>query len=105
MVETSRVDKLFTRAPIKCLKGNFLRIEVPAESALDEMLKMIKRRALEIAALPTERREGRYEMIHDATRRASISNGQGEDEAGQTASSITNFVRAIVSIMDAGARR
>jgi S-adenosylmethionine:diacylglycerol 3-amino-3-carboxypropyl transferase len=65
---------------------------------------MIKRRALEIADLPAERREGRYEMIHDATRRASISNGQGEDEAVRTASSITSFVRAIV-IMDAGARR
>ena len=78
---------------------------MPAESALDEMLKMIKRRALEIAVLPAEQREGRYEMIHDATRRASIRIGQGEDEAVSTATSITRFVRAIVSIMDAGARR
>ena len=47
-----------------------------ATSALDEMLSMVKRRALEITALPIDRREGRYELIHDATRRASISIGQ-----------------------------
>jgi len=76
-----------------------------ATSALDEMLKMIKRRAVEIAALPVDRREGRFEMIHDAARRASISIGQGADEAAKTASSITGFVRAVVGIIDAGARQ
>ena len=44
-------------------------------------------------------------MIHDATRRASISIGQGADEAVQTASSITDFVRAIVGIIDASQAR
>ena len=75
-----------------------------ATSALDEMLSMVKRRALEITALPIDRREGRYELIHDATRRASISIGQQPIDAAATATSITEFVRAVVGILDAGAR-
>ena len=67
---------------------------MPANSALDEMLKMIRRRALEIAGLPVARREGRHEIIHDATRRASIGIGQGGDEAAKTANSVVGFVAA-----------
>ena len=73
-----------------------------ATSALDEMLSMVKRRALEITALPIDRREGRYELIHDATRRASINIGQQPIDASATATSITEFVRAVVGILDAG---
>jgi hypothetical protein len=75
-----------------------------ATSALDEMLSMVKRRALEISALPIDRREGRYEMIHDATRRASISIGQQPADAAVSATAITQFVRAVVGILDTGAR-
>jgi hypothetical protein len=75
-----------------------------ATSALDEMLNLVKRRALEITALPIDRREGRYELIHDATRRASINIGQQPIDAAATATSITEFVRAVVGIIDAGAQ-
>ena len=66
---------------------------------------MKRRRALDIAALPIDRREGLYETIHDACRRASIQIGQSDGEAAETATAIVDFVRAIVGIIDAGADR
>ena len=59
------------------------------KTALEEMLQLIQRRALDIAALPADRREGLYETIHDACRRASINIGQTDDQAAHTAAKIS----------------
>ena len=75
-----------------------------ARSALEEMLQLIQRRALDIAALPVDRREGLYETIHEACRRASIQIGQSDGDAAETATKIVDFVRAIVSMIDARSR-
>ena len=72
-----------------------------AETALEEMLQLIQRRAFDIAALPVDRREGLYETIHEASRRASMQIGQTGDEAADTATKIVDFVRVIVGMIEA----
>lgn len=76
-----------------------------AKTALEEMLQLIQRRAFDIAALPVDRREGLYETIHEACRRASMQIGQTADEATSTATRIVDFVRAIVGMIDAADRK
>jgi len=76
-----------------------------AKTALEEMLKLIQRRAFDIAALPVDRREGLYETIHEACRRASVQIGQTADEAANTATRIVDFVRVIVGMIEAADRK
>ena len=76
-----------------------------AKTALEEMLELIQWRALDIVALPADRRQGLYETIDEACRRASRQIGQSDAEAANTATKIVEFVRVIVGIIEAGADR
>jgi hypothetical protein len=76
-----------------------------ARTALEEMLQLIQRRAFDIGALPGDRREGLYETIHEACRRASMQIGQTSDEAAGTATTIVDFVRVTVCMIEAADRK
>jgi hypothetical protein len=71
-----------------------------AKTALEELLQLIQHRALAIASLPSERRQGAYETIHEAWRRASINIGQTDQEATETATKAVEFVRVIVAVIE-----
>ena len=72
------------------------------ETALEQMLRLIHRRALNLAALPEDEREIHYDVIRLSCCGAAEQIGQGPDKAAVTANNIVEFTRAMVGIIDAG---
>jgi hypothetical protein len=72
------------------------------ESALEEMLRLIHRRALNLAALPDDERDWHYDLIRLSCCGAAERIGQSPDAAAVTASNMVEFTRAMVGIIDAG---
>jgi hypothetical protein len=75
-----------------------------AAAALEEILHLILRRAMEIAALPADRREPHFESIHRSCRSAAKQIGQGSQKSVDTADKMVAFTVAIVGIIDEGLR-
>jgi hypothetical protein len=75
-----------------------------AEAALEEILNMILRRAMEIAALPADRRGPHYESIHGSCRGAAEHIGQSPEKSADTADKMVAFTVAIVGIVEEGLR-
>ena len=72
------------------------------ETALEELLNMMRRRTMNIAALPPDEREVHYELIYGSCRRAAEQIGQSSENAADTAEKMVEFTRAVVGIIDAG---
>jgi hypothetical protein len=74
-----------------------------AEAALEEILHMILRRAMEIAALPADQRELHYESIHRSCRGRRRTN-RSPEKSVDTADKMVAFTVAIVGIVEEGIR-
>jgi hypothetical protein len=72
------------------------------ETALEQMLRMIHRRALNLAALPEDERDMHYDRIRLSCCGAAEKIGQSPDEAAVTANNMVEFTRAMVGIIDTG---
>lgn len=70
------------------------------DTALEEMLRMIHRRALNLAALPEDERDMHYELIRLSCCGAAEQIGQSPDRAALTANNMVEFTRAMVGIID-----
>ena len=72
------------------------------ETALAQLLRMIHRRALKIAALPDDERDPHYDLIRLSCCGAAELIGQSPDKAAVTANSMVEFTRAMVGIIETG---
>ncbi|UVK37424.1 hypothetical protein LHFGNBLO_004462 [Mesorhizobium sp. AR10] len=72
------------------------------ETALAQLLRMIYRRALKLAALPEDERDLHYDRIRLSCCGAAERIGQNPDEAAATANSMVEFTRAMVGIIEVG---
>ena len=70
------------------------------ETALAQMLRMIHRRALNLASLPEDERDLQYDHIRLSCCGAAERIGQTPDRAAVTANNMVEFTRAIVDIID-----
>jgi hypothetical protein len=70
------------------------------ETALEEMLHMIQRRALNVSTLPDDERHLHYDLIRRSACRAAEQIGQNPDLAADTADKVVEFTRALVGIID-----
>ena len=75
------------------------------ETTLEEMLRMIHRRALNLAALPEDERDWHYDLIRLSCCGAAEQIGQSPAEAAITANNMVEFTRAMVGIIDAGSEQ
>jgi hypothetical protein len=78
------------------------RKRMSVETALEQMLQLIHRRALNLAALPEDERDIHYDLIRLSCCRAAEQIGQSPDKAAVTANNMVEFTRAMVGIIDAG---
>jgi len=69
---------------------------------LAQLLRMIHRRALKIAALPDDERDPHYDLIRLSCCGAAEQIGQSPDKAAVTANSMVEFTRAMVGIIELG---
>ena len=72
------------------------------ETALEQMLQMLHRRALKLAALPQDERNPQYDLIRLSCCGAAERIGQSPDEASETAKHMVEFTRAMVGIIERG---
>ena len=72
------------------------------ETALEQMLHMIHRRALNLAALPEDERDMHYDVIRLSCCGAAEQIGQSPDKAAVTANNMVEFTRAMVGLIEAG---
>jgi len=72
------------------------------ETALEQMLKMLHRRALKLAALPEDERGSQYDLIRLSCCGAAERIGQSPDKAAETANNMVEFTRAMVGIIERG---
>ena len=72
------------------------------ETALAQLLRMIHRRALNLAALPDDERDPHYDHIRLSCCGAAEQIGQSPDKAAITANSVVEFTRAMVGIIETG---
>jgi hypothetical protein len=72
------------------------------ETALAQLLRMIHRRALKLAALPDDERDPHYDLIRLSCCGAAELIGQSPDKAAVTANSMVEFTRAMVGIIETG---
>jgi hypothetical protein len=70
--------------------------------ALEQLLRLIHRRALNIAAFPEDERDSHYDLFRLSCCAAAENIGQGPDEAAITANDMVQFVRALVGIIEVG---
>ena len=70
------------------------------ETALEQMLQMLHRRALKLASLPEDERDLQYDLIRLSCCGAAEHIGQSPDRAAATANNIVEFTRAMVGIID-----
>jgi len=78
------------------------RKRMSVETALEQMLQMLHRRALKLAALPEDERDSQYDLIRLSCCGAAEHIGQSPDEAAITARNTVEFTRAMVSIIERG---
>jgi hypothetical protein len=71
-----------------------------AEAALAQMLQMIHRRALKLAALPENERNPQYDLIRLSCCGAAEKIGQSPDRAAMTAGYVVEFTRAMVDLIE-----
>jgi len=71
-----------------------------AETALAQLLRMLHRRAFNLAALPDDERDPHYDTMRRSCCGAAEHIGQSPDKAAITANSIVEFTRAIVGIIE-----
>lgn len=71
-----------------------------AETALAQLLRMLHRRAFNLAALPDDERDPYYDTIRRSCCGAAEHIGQSPDNAAITANSIVEFTRAMVGIIE-----
>ena len=72
------------------------------EMALERLLRMIHRRALNLAALPEDERDLHYDLIRLTCCGAAEQIGQSPDKAAITANNMVEFTRAMVEIIEIG---
>jgi hypothetical protein len=72
------------------------------ETALEQMLRLVHRRALNLAAMPEDERDIHYDLIRLSCCGAAEQIGQSPDKAAITANNMVEFTRAMVGIIDAG---
>ena len=72
------------------------------ETALEQMLQMLHRRALKLAGLPEDERDSQYDLIRLSCCGAAERIGQSPDEAAETANNMVEFTRAMVGIIERG---
>jgi len=72
------------------------------EIALEQLLRMIHRRALNLAALPEDERDLHYDLIRLSCCGAAEQLGQSPDKAAITANNMVEFTRAMVGIIEIG---
>jgi hypothetical protein len=76
-------------------------IRMSAEAALADMLRMIHRRALKLAALPEDERDPQYDLMRLSCCGAAERIGQSPDRAAMTAGYVVDFTRAMVDLIEA----
>src|SRR4051812_45115995 len=78
------------------------RKRMSVETALEQMLQMLHRRALKLAALPDDERDPHYDLIRLTCCGAAERIGQSPDKATETANNMVEFTRAMVGIIERG---
>lgn len=71
-------------------------------TALEQLLRLIHRRAMKLAALPEDERDLHYDLIRLSCCEAAEHIGQSPDTAAITANDMVEFVRAMVGIIEVG---
>ncbi|MBB6410769.1 hypothetical protein [Mesorhizobium sangaii] len=71
-------------------------------TALEQLLRLIHRRAMKLAALPEDERDLHYDLIRRSCCEAAENVGQSPDKAAITANDMVEFVRALVGIIEVG---
>lgn len=71
-------------------------------AALEQLLRLIHRRAMKLAALPEDERDLHYDLIRRTCCEAAEHIGQSPDRAAITANDMAQFVRALVGIIEMG---
>ena len=70
------------------------------ETALAQMLRLILRRALNLAVLPEDERDMQYDLLRRSCCGAAEQIGQSPDAAAATANSVVEFTRSVVGIIE-----
>ncbi|MER8575554.1 hypothetical protein NKH19_19340 [Mesorhizobium sp. M1338] len=71
-------------------------------AALEQLLRLIHRRAMKLAAMPEDERDSHYDLIRLSCCAAAERIGQSPDKAAITANDMVEFVRALVGIIEVG---
>ena len=71
-------------------------------AALEQLLRLIHRRAIKLAMLPEDERDSHYDRIRLSCCAAAEHIGQDPDRAAITANDMVEFVRALVGIIEVG---
>lgn len=71
-------------------------------TALEQLLRLIHRRAMKLAMLPEDERDCHYDRIRLSCCAAAEHIGQDPDRAAITANDMVEFVRALVGIIELG---
>lgn len=71
-------------------------------AALEQLLRLIYRRAMKLAMLPEDERDSHYDRIRLSCCAAAEHIGQDPDRAAVTANDMVEFVRALVGIIELG---
>ena len=71
-------------------------------TALEQLLRLIHRRAMKLAMLPEDERDSHYDRIRLSCCAAAEHIGQDPDRAAITANDMVEFIRALVGIIEMG---
>lgn len=71
-------------------------------AALEQLLRLIHRRAIKLSAMPEDERDSHYDLIRLSCCAAAERIGQSPDKAAITANDMVEFVRALVGIIEVG---
>ena len=66
----------------------------------DKIMEFIQRRAMEVVALPEDKREEHYNLVYKSCRSSALNLGQSPKEADQWADKTVEFTKALVSIIE-----
>jgi len=72
------------------------------EAALEQLLRLIHRRVMRLAAMPEDERGSHYDLIRLSCCAAAERIGQSPDKAAITANDMVEFVGALVAIIEIG---
>jgi hypothetical protein len=70
------------------------------ETALSQILLLMHRRVLSLAALPVDERDAQYDLMRRSCCGAAEQIGQSPDTAAAMANNMVEFMRAVVGIID-----